>query len=58
MIGLEPGIVRLLPYQEGWQRLFEEEKVRLQAAIGHYVLDIQHVGSTGIPGLPAKPIVM
>ena len=57
MIGLERGIVRLVPYSAGWGRLFEEEKTRLQAALGHQVLDIQHVGSTSIPGLVAKPII-
>jgi GrpB-like predicted nucleotidyltransferase (UPF0157 family) len=57
MLGLESGVVRLSPYQPAWQRLFEEEKARLQQAVGPYVLDIQHVGSTSIPGLVAKPIL-
>jgi len=57
MLGLEPKIVRVVPYQDGWPRLFEEEKIRLQTVLGEYVLDIQHVGSTSIPGLPAKPIL-
>jgi GrpB-like predicted nucleotidyltransferase (UPF0157 family) len=57
MLGLESGVVRLSPYQPTWQRLFEEEKEQLQQAVGRYVLDIQHVGSTSIPGLAAKPIL-
>lgn len=57
MIGLKRGIVELAPYTAEWRRLFEEEKARLQAAIGQYVLDIQHVGSTAIPGMIAKPII-
>jgi GrpB-like predicted nucleotidyltransferase (UPF0157 family) len=57
VIGLERGIVRLAPYTNHWQRLFEEEKVRIQTAIGRWVLDIQHVGSTAIPGIVAKPIL-
>jgi GrpB-like predicted nucleotidyltransferase (UPF0157 family) len=57
MIGLEKDTVRLLPYTPEWKRLFEEEKYRLQAVVGPYVLDIQHVGSTSIPGMPAKPIL-
>ena len=57
MIGLERGIVKLTPYTAEWKRLFEKEKARLQAAIGDYVLDIQHVGSTSIPGMAAKPIL-
>lgn len=57
MIGLERDIVRLAPYTAEWKRLFEQEKALLQAAIGHHVLDIQHVGSTSIPGMVAKPII-
>jgi GrpB-like predicted nucleotidyltransferase (UPF0157 family) len=57
MIGLERCIVRLVPYTAEWKRLFEQEKARLQAAVGDYVLDIQHVGSTSIPGMVAKPIL-
>jgi GrpB-like predicted nucleotidyltransferase (UPF0157 family) len=57
MIGLERGIVKVAPYTAEWERLFEEEKALLQAAIGRYVLDIQHVGSTAIPGIVAKPII-
>jgi len=57
MIGLERGIVKVCPYTVEWKRLFEEEKNRLQAVIGEYVLDIQHVGSTSIPGMAAKPII-
>lgn len=51
MIGLPRGVVHLVPYTNEWIRLFEAEKARLQAAIGKHVLDIQHVGSTAIPGL-------
>ncbi len=56
-IGLEQGIVRVVPHSEQWHGLFEEEKARIQAAIGDRVLDIQHVGSTSIPGIVAKPII-
>jgi GrpB-like predicted nucleotidyltransferase (UPF0157 family) len=57
MIGLERDIVKLIPYNSNWERLFEDEKSRLQEVIGAYVLDIQHVGSTSIPGMIAKPII-
>jgi len=56
-IGLNLGTVQLSPYSDEWPRLFEAEKALLQAAVGPYVLDIQHVGSTSIPGIPAKPIL-
>ena len=57
MIGLEEGAVRLTPYNEEWERLFREEASCLQIAVGRFVLDIQHVGSTSIPGMIAKPII-
>jgi GrpB-like predicted nucleotidyltransferase (UPF0157 family) len=57
VIGLESGVVRLLPYSDLWPRLYEAEKARIHAAVGRWVLDIQHVGSTAIPGMPAKPII-
>ena len=57
MVGLEKDTVRLLPYTNEWKRLFEEEKSLLQTAVGIFVLDIQHVGSTSISGMLAKPIL-
>jgi len=57
MIGLERGIVRLAPYEDEWTHLYVEERARLQEAVGDQVLDIQHVGSTAIPGIVAKPIL-
>jgi len=57
LIGLPRGIVKLLPYSSEWERLFEEEKRLLQSSIGNYAIDVQHVGSTAIPGLEAKPII-
>ena len=57
MVGLERDIVRLSPYNSDWERFFETEKSRLQEVVGAFVLDIQHVGSTSIPGMIAKPII-
>ena len=57
MLGLEKGVVRLEAYTPEWKRYFEWEKDALQVVLGSNVLDIQHVGSTSIPGMPAKPIV-
>lgn len=57
MLGLVRGTVALHPYSDEWPALFRTEAAQLQAAIGAHVLDIQHVGSTAIPGLPAKPIL-
>ena len=57
MIGVGGSVVELSPYTAEWRRLFEEEKALLQAAVGQHVLDIQHVGSTAVPGMIAKPII-
>jgi GrpB-like predicted nucleotidyltransferase (UPF0157 family) len=56
-IGLERGVVRLSAYDPEWPRMFELEKLRLQNALGGQILDIQHVGSTAVPGCTAKPIL-
>ena len=57
MIGLPRGTVKLVPYSSEWESLFAEEERLLRSSIGAYVVDIQHVGSTAIPGLEAKPII-
>ena len=57
MLGLERGTVRLAPHNERWHVLFAEEEGRLRSAVGEYVLAIEHVGSTAICGLSAKPII-
>jgi len=56
-IGLRRGIVELIPHQEEWRTAFEKEKKRLMGAGKGIVIDIQHVGSTSIKGIPAKPII-
>ena len=57
VLGLEHGSLRLVPYCDDWPQLYEIERQRIAAAIGSYVLDIQHIGSTAIPGMVAKPIL-
>ena len=57
LLGLKRGELRVFPYREEWKTLFEIEKRDIKKAIGDYIEDIQHVGSTSIPGMPAKPIL-
>ena len=57
LLGLKRGELRVSPYREGWKNLFEIEKRDIEKAIGDYIKDIQHVGSTSIPGMSAKPIL-
>lgn len=51
------GQVRILPYDPEWPRLYEREAERLRGLLGDRVLLLEHVGSTSVPGLPAKPII-
>lgn len=57
MLGLRRGAVQLVPYTPEWATLFQAERARLQQALGDDALDIQHIGSTAVPGLAAKPIL-
>lgn len=50
-------IVRVVPYDFGWPRLFELERGRIEFALGNAVVALHHIGSTAIPGIPAKPII-
>src|SRR5262245_16782986 len=57
MLGLQRGIVQVVPYTAVWATLFQEERARLRHTLGAHAQDIQHVGSTAVPGLAAKPIL-
>jgi GrpB-like predicted nucleotidyltransferase (UPF0157 family) len=54
---MEHAPVIIVPYDSLWPQQFEEEKTRLLADIGAYVLSIEHIGSTAVPGLAAKPVI-
>ncbi|MBD3192632.1 MAG: GrpB family protein [Candidatus Heimdallarchaeota archaeon] len=49
--------VEISNYDPNWPKEFEEEKQRLLSLIGSHVIGIEHVGSTAVPGLGAKPII-
>jgi len=56
-LGLPKGTVALVDYDPEWPRLFEEERARLDGALGAAAVGIEHIGSTAVPGLPAKPVL-
>jgi GrpB-like predicted nucleotidyltransferase (UPF0157 family) len=56
MTRLADNIV-IADYDPAWPQLFEDERARLQDAIGEWTYAIEHVGSTSVPGLAAKPII-
>jgi GrpB-like predicted nucleotidyltransferase (UPF0157 family) len=49
--------VTLAEYDPEWPALFEREAERIRGILGETVLLLEHVGSTSVPGLCAKPIV-
>jgi GrpB-like predicted nucleotidyltransferase (UPF0157 family) len=49
--------IRLLEHDEAWPALSEREARRIQSALGLPHAAIEHIGSTAVPGLIAKPIV-
>jgi GrpB-like predicted nucleotidyltransferase (UPF0157 family) len=49
--------VEILDYDPEWPRLYEREETRIREALGDRVLRLEHVGSTSVPGLPAKPVI-
>jgi GrpB-like predicted nucleotidyltransferase (UPF0157 family) len=57
MIGLKRGSVKLENYNEMWKKIFEEESKLISSTINEFLIDIQHTGSTAIPGMAAKPII-
>ena len=52
----DPAIVTVDP-DPAWPALYEAERRRLATALGPLAARIEHIGSTAVPGLPAKPIV-
>lgn len=57
MVGLERGTVELREYRPEWKRRYEAEVEQLEAVAGDRLLDFEHVGSTAVEGLAAKPIL-
>jgi GrpB-like predicted nucleotidyltransferase (UPF0157 family) len=57
MLGLRRGTVILSEHDSSWAEWFLQERDRLQPLLGQAVGPFEHVGSTAVPGLPAKPII-
>jgi GrpB-like predicted nucleotidyltransferase (UPF0157 family) len=56
-LGLPDDVVQLTPYSTQWKWLFRWERLRLWLQLGSAIQAVHHVGSTAIPGMPAKPII-
>ncbi|WP_255191500.1 GrpB family protein [Natronobeatus ordinarius] len=57
MVGLERGTVKLEPYRDEWKERYGEEIDQLDDIAGDQFVDFEHIGSTAIDGMPAKPII-
>lgn len=56
-MGLKRGVVLLDNYSENWVKQYLLEETFLKDKLKNYILEIEHVGSTSIPGIKAKPII-
>ena len=56
-MGLKIGTVRLEKYNNNWKEEFEKEKKNLKEIFQNIAIDIQHIGSTSIENISAKPII-
>jgi GrpB-like predicted nucleotidyltransferase (UPF0157 family) len=56
-LGLKQGTVLLRNYNPLWVKLFDVEAAHIRNALGALAHDVQHVGSTAVPGLKSKPIL-
>lgn len=52
-----PRLVQLHPYDPVWPSMFERERAIIVAALGDEAVQVDHTGSTSVPGLAAKPII-
>ncbi len=57
MIGQHKRDLTIHPYQPGWVGLYEKEAALVINALGERALQIEHCGSTSIPGMEAKLII-
>lgn len=50
-------IVEVVDYNPEWEKLYQAEAARLRLALGNLLAGLEHIGSTSVPGLAAKPII-
>jgi GrpB-like predicted nucleotidyltransferase (UPF0157 family) len=57
MEGLPAGKVFLVAHDDRWKESFREEAALLRKLLGPHVVAVEHIGSTAVPELKAKPLI-
>lgn len=57
MLGLKKGHIKLVPHKKAWAGLFSKEKKQIEKKLEGISLGVEHIGSTSIPGIEAKPVI-
>jgi GrpB-like predicted nucleotidyltransferase (UPF0157 family) len=57
ILGTDGTHVEVVPYREAWAQLFAREAERIIESCGGAAVRVEHIGSTAVPGLSAKPIL-
>ena len=55
--GIEKRALVLADYDPQWPGAYAEQEPRIRAALGPAAVQIEHIGSTSVPGLAAKPVI-
>lgn len=56
--GTGDAAIEVVDYQPAWPALFEAERQRLRQVLAPWLAGpVEHIGSTAVPGLPAKPVI-
>jgi GrpB-like predicted nucleotidyltransferase (UPF0157 family) len=57
-VGERPdGTLEVVSHRSEWAVDFEKMQAELVAAVGNVAVSVEHIGSTAVPGLPAKPTI-
>jgi GrpB-like predicted nucleotidyltransferase (UPF0157 family) len=57
MYGMNKGDLRLMPHDKAWKDDFAAERERIEKKVADLSVRIEHIGSTAIPGIYAKPVL-
>jgi GrpB-like predicted nucleotidyltransferase (UPF0157 family) len=50
-------LLQIVPHDPDWPRNFADERHRIETVLGQLAVCVEHVGSTSVPGLAAKPVI-